>query len=298
MKSFIAALHRFFIPSEHNAYRAHSVQVNMLSVYLFVAVMLVFVNKQTNFFTNVLGVATDITATKLLEFTNAERQKNGLPALTENTQLSDAAYKKAANMFQNDYWAHFGPNGESPWDFIKQSGYRYEYAGENLAKNFLFSQNVVDAWMNSPTHKENILRKDYREVGFAVVNGMLNGEETTLVVQMFGSPVAQAIAQVESPLSPVQEPVAVAEVVKEEKPILGQQNTQGVVGTSKPSTRMFAYNINLVFIMFIVFAIILDLIFAAKLNILHIRSKHVAHLLFVGFIGLGILFVLKQGTIL
>lgn len=298
MKSFIAALHRFFIPSEHNAYRAHSVQVNMLSVYLFVAVMLVFVNKQTNFFTNVLGVATDITATKLLEYTNAERQKNGLPVLTENPQLSDAAYKKAANMFQNDYWAHFGPNGESPWDFIKQSGYRYEYAGENLAKNFLFSQNVVDAWMNSPTHKENILRKDYREVGFAVVNGMLNGEETTLVVQMFGSPVAQAISQVESPPPPVQEPVAVAEVVKEEKPILGQQNTQGVVGTSKPSTRMFAYNINLVFIMFIVFAIILDLIFAAKLNILHIRSKHVAHLLFVGFIGLGILFVLKQGTIL
>lgn len=298
MKSFIAALHRFFIPSEHNAYRAHSVQVNMLSVYLFVAVMLVFINKQTNFFTNVLGVATDITATKLLEYTNAERQKNGLPVLTENPQLSDAAYKKAANMFQNDYWAHFGPNGESPWDFIKQSGYRYEYAGENLAKNFLFSQNVVDAWMNSPTHKENILRKDYREVGFAVVNGMLNGEETTLVVQMFGSPVAQAISQVESPPPPVQEPVAVAEVVKEEKPILGQQNTQGVVGTSKPSTRMFAYNINLVFIMFIVFAIILDLIFAAKLNILHIRSKHVAHLLFVGFIGLGILFVLKQGTIL
>lgn len=297
MNSIISAIHRFFIPSEHNAYRAHSVQINMLSVYLFVAITLVFINKQTSFFTNVLGVATDITATKLLEYTNAERQKLGLAPLTENTQLNEAAYKKATNMFQNNYWAHFGPNGESPWDFIKQSGYQYEYAGENLAKNFLFSQNVVDAWMNSPTHKENILRKDYSEVGFAVVNGMLNGEETTLVVQMFGSPVAHAITQIESPV-PIEEVVPAKEVAKVEQPILGQQNSQGVAGTAKPSTRMFAYNVNLVFIMFILFAIILDLIFAAKLNILHIRSKHVAHLIFFGFIGLSILFILKQGTIL
>lgn len=297
MNSIISAIHRFFIPSEHNSYRAHSVQINMLSAYLFVAIMLVFVNKQTGFFTNVLGVATDITATKLMEYTNSERQKAGLPVLTENPQLNEAAQKKAANMLQQDYWAHFGPNGESPWDFIKQSGYQYEYAGENLAKNFLFSQNVVEAWMNSPTHRENILRKDYREVGFAVVNGMLNGEETTLVVQMFGSPVNASVIQKEE-TTPVEDAAPIKEEVKMEQPILGQQNTQGVVGNTKPSTRMFAYNVNLVFIMFILFAIVLDLIFAAKLNILHIRSKHVAHLIFVGFIGLSILFVLKQGTIL
>jgi uncharacterized protein YkwD len=288
-------LRHFFIPSEQNDFRAHSVQVNMLSVYLFVAVMMVFVNKQTGFFSNVLGVATDITTNKLLEYTNLERQKAGLSPLVVNTKLTEAAQKKATNMIQNDYWAHFGPHGESPWDFIKQSGYQYEYAGENLAKNFLFSQNVVDAWMNSPTHRENLLRKDYSEVGFAVINGMLGGEETTLVVQMFGSPVAQAVADT-APVAPQEKSVPVVQTAPPK--VLGQENTaQNRVG-AKPSTRAFAYNINLIFIAFIVMAIALDMIFAAKLDILHVRSKHVAHLIFVGFIGLGLLFVLKQGAIL
>lgn len=288
-------LRHFFIPSEHNDFRAHSVQVNMLSVYLFVAVMMVFVNKQTGFFSNVLGVATDITTNKLLEYTNAERQKAGLSPLSINAKLTEAAQKKASNMIQNDYWAHFGPHGESPWDFIKQSGYQYEYAGENLAKNFLFSQNVVDAWMNSPTHRENLLRKDYSEVGFAVINGMLGGEETTLVVQMFGSPVAQAVTDT----VPVVQQEQTVPVVQTAPPkVLGQENTTQTRAMVQPSTRTFAYNVNLVFIAFIVMAIALDMIFAAKLDILHVRSKHVAHLIFVGFIGLGLLFVLKQGAIL
>ena len=46
----------------------------------------------------------------------------------------------------------------------------------------------MTAWMNSPTHRDNVLRKDFTEVGFAVVDGTLGGEQTTLVVQMFGKP--------------------------------------------------------------------------------------------------------------
>jgi len=131
---------------------------------------------------SILGFATDISTQKLLTLTNEERAKDGLSELSYNLKLEEAAQKKAKDMFAKDYWSHYGPSGETPWDFILDSDYQYEYAGENLAKNFLFSGDVVNAWMNSETHRDNILRKEYSEVGFAIVNGVLNDEETTLVV--------------------------------------------------------------------------------------------------------------------
>ena len=295
MNFLFKKIHNFFVPHEDNNYHAHSLRTNMLSVYLLFAVMLVFVSKNSTVLSNVLGVATDITISKLFTLTNDERLKAGLPALQENLLLTSAAEKKAADMFKKDYWAHFAPDGGSPWDFIKQSGYQYEYAGENLAKNFLFSKNVVDAWMNSPTHKENIIKKEYTEVGYAVVNGVLNGEETTLVVQMFGTPLVKNTESAQAPqiAPPIIKEVPVAQTVQ--KPaILGKAQKQNVPVNGKS----VAYDINMLFIGFIVGALILDFIFAAKLDILHLRGNHIAHLLFLGFIGLGILFILKQGAIL
>jgi len=280
----------FFVPTEENNYRSRSLQTNMLTVYLMIAVLLVFVSKKTMLFSQVLGIATDISIEKLLTVTNEERTKNNLSPLTINTQLTIAAQKKAAHMFQNNYWAHFAPDGTSPWDFIKQSGYSYEFAGENLAKNFMFSQNVVDAWMDSPTHRANLLNKEYKEVGFAVVNGVLNGEDTTLVVQMFGSPINK---MVEKPSTPEQQ------VQKQ----LKDNSSEKVLGEYKKNTvpvngKRFAYNINVFFVFFIFLALAIDFIFASKLNILHLRGKHIAHMIFIGFIGLGILFILRQGAIL
>ena len=165
MNSLFSKIHHFFIPHEENNYHARSLHTSMLSAYLLVAIMLVFVSKNVASFSNVLGIATDITTSKLFTLTNEERTKLGLPALQMNTQLTTAAENKATDMFKKDYWAHFAPDGGSPWDFIKQSGYQYEFAGENLAKNFLYSQNVVDAWMNSPTHRENIVKKSIRMWG-------------------------------------------------------------------------------------------------------------------------------------
>jgi uncharacterized protein YkwD len=292
MNFFLRKISHFFIPHEENNYHAHSLHTSMLSAYLLIAVLLVFVSKNIPQFSNVLGVATDISISKLFTLTNKERERSNLPTLKMSSELSVAAEKKAEDMFKNDYWSHFGPHGESPWDFIKQSGYQYEYAGENLAKNFLFSQNVVDAWMNSPTHKENIVKKEYAEVGYAVKNGMLNGEETTLVVQMFGTPLIKQIEQTNKQVEEQQNIPMIAE--QEKKPaILGQQNQGAAVNGKR-----FAYNINMIFIAFIVFALVLDFAFAAKLDILHLRGKHIAHLLFLGFISLGIVFILKQGAIL
>jgi len=119
-------------------------------------------------------------------------------------------------------------------DFIKSSGYTYALAGENLAKNFTDSGGVVNAWMASPTHRDNILKSGYRDVGFAIVNGVLNGEETTLVVQMFGSAtVAQAPPpQVTAP--PVQTPTSrpVAEAIA--SPPAPRTETQSVPEKEQP----------------------------------------------------------------
>ena len=66
-------------------------------------------------------------------------------------------------MIAKNYWAHNAPDGASPWSFFKNVGYRYLYAGENLARDFGDSASVVNAWMNSPTHRDNLLSGRYRK---------------------------------------------------------------------------------------------------------------------------------------
>src|SRR3989338_1029124 len=196
MRTFFDTLHIFFIPHEKNNYRAKALHIDFLTFCLILVFALSFgLRLFTSHAGQVLGFATDITVDKLLQKTNTAREENNLPSLAYSDKLAAAAAKKASDMFAKNYWSHYGPDGATPWDFILSSGYRYEYAGENLAKNFLFSQGVIDAWMRSSSHRDNILRKEYAEVGYAVVNGILNGEETTIVVEMFGRPLATPIAK-------------------------------------------------------------------------------------------------------
>jgi hypothetical protein len=136
---------------------------------------------------DILGYATDITVEEILNLVNQERTKNRLPPLVLSSELSTAATGKASDMFAKNYWAHISPAGTTPWVFIKDAGYDYLYAGENLARDFNFSKEVVEAWMDSPTHKANIMKPEYTDIGLAIMNGRLNGQETTLVVQEFGS---------------------------------------------------------------------------------------------------------------
>jgi len=136
----------------------------------------------------VLGYASSITPSQVIERTNAERAKVGLTPLVENSKLAKAALAKGQDMFANQYWAHISPKGKEPWAFMNENGYSYRVAGENLAKDFGDSTNMVAAWMNSPTHRANIVNNRYQEIGIAVVDGILSGHETTLVVQMFGTP--------------------------------------------------------------------------------------------------------------
>lgn len=132
-------------------------------------------------------LASEISSIELVELANADRQKHNLAPLQYNKKLERAAFEKAENMFKEQYWAHYGPHNESPWQFILGAGYTYTYAGENLAKGFSDTSSVHDAWMASPTHRANIMDPQFQEVGIAVVQGNLQGSEIFLVVQMFGS---------------------------------------------------------------------------------------------------------------
>ena len=137
----------------------------------------------------------------LLAEANSARAANGIPAIQINDQLSDAASAKAADMIANDYWAHVSPSGVTPWDFISSSGYQYVGAGENLAYGFSSMSDVVSGWMNSPAHRQTLLRASYVEVGFAVVTSQnFQGQgPQTIVVGEFGTP-ADAPAPAPSPV--------------------------------------------------------------------------------------------------
>lgn len=289
-----------FVPSEKNNLRAKALHHDFLTFYLLIALVMVFLTKgPLEQFRNVLGYATDINIPKLYQLTNDERQKNNLPQLTYNDELSQAAYKKAQNMFEKNYWAHYAPDGTTPWNFILASGYQYEFAGENLAKNFLFSQNVVDAWMNSSTHRDNLLRREFTDIGFAVVNGVLNGEQTTLVVQMFGKPIG-SLAQA-APQTP--QATSSGETKEAAPTIIPIANSNGLVLAQqqiKPKINLFNISFNTTFIFLSLLLIVLatDFYFASKFHVIRFHSKNIAHFIFLFTIFLGLLLFLTKGVIL
>lgn len=124
-----------------------------------------------------------ITPELVIQYTNQERVKRDLPTLTANEKLNEAAYAKAQYILQNQRFSHEGWEG-----FIRQSGYNYCSAGENLGLNHTEAGEVVGAWMMSPSHRANLLKGRYREIGVAVIRGKYkNIDDAVIIVQMFGS---------------------------------------------------------------------------------------------------------------
>jgi len=181
-----------FIPHKGNQYRPH-----LIRRYGILTILLLIVGVQAGYNLavtgSVLGAQISVTSDALLATTNAQRVAQHLPALNLNSQLSDAAYQKANDMLNQQYWDHVAPDGTSPWAWFSKVGYNYSYAGENLAKNFTTADAATTAWMASPEHRINILDSNYTDVGFAVVTGTLKGENTWLIVALYGKP-AGAVA--------------------------------------------------------------------------------------------------------
>lgn len=186
-----------FHPQRSNNHRPRILHpesmLSIVGIALGFSLFIIFSGHFNNRLGHVLGYASNITSTDVITQTNTERAKGGLAPLQYNEKLAQAATAKANDMFAKQYWAHVSPQGVQPWAWITGAGYAYTAAGENLARDFMDTPDMMAAWMASPTHAANIMNARYEEIGVAVVNGNLEGIDTTLVVQMFGRPTAAPI---------------------------------------------------------------------------------------------------------
>ena len=276
-------LHLLFFPHPHNNHKAKVLWPRSIVILIGLFFMgRSFVDMTSSLKPGVLGYAAQISPTKVIELTNTQRISAGLSIVTENKALDEAAIAKAADMFAQGYWAHVSPAGTEPWSFIIKSGYKYQHAGENLARDFSNPRDIVAAWMASPTHKQNLLDVRYQDVGVAVMDGYLNGVETTIVVQMFGS-MQKTTSKITS--ADIGIPQAQAE---------GRTTTAPLSGLSPLDLNR---SWSLAFAVMVLFALSLDWIFVLRYNIIRISGKTWAHLTY--FIGItAIIIIIRQGIIL
>ena len=286
-----------FLPHPNRKVRAKLLSHSALFIYSCLLLLIIGVFKIVpKVAPGVLGYSSNINIRDLFNNTNNERGKNGLNKLRLSAELTAAAEKKARDMFKDNYWAHVSPTGTEPWSFILTEKYDYSYAGENLAKNFNTSSEVVQAWMDSSSHRENMLSTNYDEIGFAVVNGVLEGYETTLVVEFFGRPRdSSLIASVYDEqklldkLSPFPIPIVVTPSVQAFK-TLSVLPVFDVVSVSK--------YISLIFGGFVALLLALDIWYSKRKSILKFTGHTFAHLTFLILALLGVWFVLVPGKIL
>jgi uncharacterized protein YkwD len=291
-------LKHFFLPNHSNNLRPkilhHKSLISAIVFILFLS-LLTFTVRRTA--PSVLGIATNINAADLLSITNQKRQEQGLAPLALSDTLSKVASAKAKNMFDKDYWAHNAPDGTTPWVFYQRANYNYLYAGENLAKDFNDSKGVVDAWMASPSHRENMLSNRYAEVGFAVVNGTLNGLETTLVVEELGKRQGEVAA---IPVQAAQSQAAPHPSVPQDSQVgnaYGENLIAGFVSKPLIDSSFFTKRVAQSILGIIILAFILDMVYIERRKIMRLVGHNIDHIIFlVGAILLIILF--GRGVIL
>lgn len=179
---------KYFVPNERNEYKPYFLRSES-TASIFLVVLLIELVFVVQFFVfsprgNFLGA---VLSGSLISLTNEERGLQGIAKLSSNTLLTKAAEAKAEDMVARGYFSHIGPEGEEPWVWLDRAGYKYSYAGENLAVNFNESADVASAWKRSPTHWQNIMNGDFKEIGIGVAQGIHKGKEATFVVQFFGT---------------------------------------------------------------------------------------------------------------
>ena len=177
----------FFIPCKENGFKPRILEFQ--SLFMLLAFLVAIKILSIVSFSSFLGadIFNQVSQGDLYSLTNKARAENGIDQLKVNSKLEVVAQLKLADMFQNNYFAHISPSGVEPWDWFSKANYDYRLAGENLAMNFLSSQEVLKAWLNSESHRKNLLSKDFKEIGIAIGSGLINGQKTIVVVQELGT---------------------------------------------------------------------------------------------------------------
>lgn len=178
-------MNSIFAPTPKNNYKAYLMKTPVLLVFILIISLF-------NFFVKVDTQAQTLTGAiniqSLLDAHNVERLKVGKNPLSLDSKLASSAQAKAVKMIESNCWSHYCPDGQSPWSFFEAAQYEYILAGENLAEGYYYIDDLINAWMNSETHRDNILNGDYEEVGFGIVSAAYQGiQNNILVVVHFGS---------------------------------------------------------------------------------------------------------------
>lgn len=182
-------LHKQFIPHEANDHKPHFLRpYNAAKVLAFVVCLEVILLSQVYVFPQFKDFLAAILPGVLVELTNDSRVDANAGGLSVNPLLVISAQMKAEHMAKNGYFAHDSPTGESPWYWFGASGYKFLYAGENLAVHFVDSEDVHRAWMASKTHRDNILNPNFSEIGIGIAQGMFRGRNAIFIVEHFGRP--------------------------------------------------------------------------------------------------------------
>ncbi len=304
------AVHHWFAPHHTNNFRARLLHNS--GIFFVIGIVIgssLFIRLLDRSSLHILGFTSSVTVDEVLSATNQERAANGLGPLSLSSKLSDAARRKAADMFAENYWAHNSPSGLTPWHWFQAVGYNYTYAGENLAKDFGNTNRLMDAWMASPTHRDNILNTHYTDIGIAVSPGSLLGADTVLVVQEFGTTAGGSVAPrgessaaprvAGAAASPV--PAAATPAPTPALPVIAE-----VQQTATHTTPQFVsqYNtfsvqriVNLATTALFILALVLDLAIAESQKFSRRVGKNWAHIVFINVILL-VTTIINAGRIL
>lgn len=186
MQHMIKTVKKYLIPNEGNSYKPHLLRGTSVTMLFVVGFLLFCTSLGGNYLMNRTDFGAAVLPAVLVDLTNEHRIENNGKALTVSPILEKAALMKAKDMADNQYFAHTSPTGITPWQWFAKAGYKFSYAGENLAINFTESTDVEKAWIGSPTHQANLISDKFDETGIATYQGIYQGQPTTYVVQLFG----------------------------------------------------------------------------------------------------------------
>ncbi|MBX4187022.1 MAG: CAP domain-containing protein [Candidatus Doudnabacteria bacterium] len=194
-------LTQYLVASETNDYKPWIITPAALAVFCLIIWSLRLILPSA-----VTLASGSIDATDVMNKINAQRSARFIPTLNTNSKLITAASGKARDMLSRSYFSHIDPDGHYVWPRIEAAGYKpYITLGENLAMDFSTADGMVDAWMNSPTHRANIVNSKFVDQGLASIAGTYEANhDTIVVVSLFGALYKSTSA---TPVSPSPLPV-------------------------------------------------------------------------------------------
>ena len=177
----------FLIASESNNFRPPVLSYKAFLIYGLILILLRILLTAA-----LPAQSAAVESTTLMGLINQERQQRNISVLFTHPSLLSASAQKSQDMIDRDYFNHIDPDGNYIWGKIVAAGYTpYQLLGENLAVDFATSEGIVKAWLDSPSHRANLLNTQFVDQGLTALYGDYQGRYTNLTASLFGALVAK-----------------------------------------------------------------------------------------------------------